>query len=110
MVSMDGFPDIKTYRIAKGLTQAEFAERVSAFGKRCSQSRVSQWESGTFGFTAAWATQVELATGGEVRREVLIFGAPQLPDYNASALVAPDRKHRFPHPKQNRHVRRGTSS
>lgn len=109
MVSMDGFPDIKTYRIARGLTQAEFAERVSAFGKRCSQSRVSQWESGTFGFTAAWATQVELATGGEVRREVLIFGAAQLPDANAPANPA-SGKHRVSHSDQDRHVRRGTSS
>lgn len=48
-----------------------------------------------------------------ISRDVLrpdLYGAPQLPDYNASALVAPDRKHRFSHPKQNRHVRRGASS
>jgi len=36
-----------------------------------------------------------------------LYGAPQLP---ASSLVAPDRKHRSVHPKQNRNVRRGTSS
>lgn len=74
MAGMSQFPDLKSYREAKSLTQAQMAELISSHGKPCGQSRVSQWENGQLGFTPEWATQIEIATGGELSRICLIFG------------------------------------
>lgn len=71
---MDRYPDLKTYRTAKGLTQAQLAELISAAGKAVTQGRVSQWENGSLGYTPEWATQIEAATGGAICRSDLIFG------------------------------------
>lgn len=71
---MNKYPDIKSYREANGLSQEKMAELISSYGKPCGQSRISQWENGQLGFTPKWATQVEIATGGELSRVCLIFG------------------------------------
>ncbi len=85
MSGMDQYPDLKTYREAKGLTQAQMADLISASGKRCGQGRVSQWESGQLGDTPEWATQIELATNGELDRVRLIFGPAPTPDAGEAA-------------------------
>lgn len=72
--------DIRTYRLAKGLTQAQFAELLAAYGPPAGQSHVSQWETGGMSITPDRATQIEAATGGEISKVDLIFGTPESRD------------------------------
>lgn len=60
--------DIPTYRKAKGLSQAAFAKHLTEAGYPCSQSLVSQWESGATTLTGEWCRDIEIATNGECTR------------------------------------------
>lgn len=61
--------DIRSYRLAHGLSQASFAALLTEKGYPCGQSLVSQWETGETRLTAEWARDIEIATGGVSHRE-----------------------------------------
>ena len=59
--------DILTYRKAKNLSQARFAEFLTANGSPATQGLVSQWEQGA-SIPAERVVEIEKATAGEIRR------------------------------------------
>lgn len=80
---------LAAYRKNHGLSQAKFAEQLTAAGFAATQSLVSQWETGEVQIPPERCVQIEQITAGGVRREDLrpdIFGP--LPDLSANAEPA----------------------
>ena len=68
---------ISEFRKFAGLSQAKFAELMTASGYSTTQALVSQWESGQVELTAERCRQIEEVTGGQVLRVTLrkdLFG------------------------------------
>lgn len=59
--------DILTYRQTAGISQAEFARRLSEAGHPCTQGLVSQWERGVINITAEWCVAFERVFPGMTR-------------------------------------------
>lgn len=69
--------NLSDYRKSERLSQAKFAERMTAAGFPTTQALVSQWESGAVEISAERCAQIEQVTAGVVTRIELrpdIFG------------------------------------
>jgi DNA-binding transcriptional regulator YdaS (Cro superfamily) len=62
--------DIPAYRKANALSQAKFAELLTAKGSPATQGLVSQWEQGAT-IPAERCVEIEAATDGEIKRSDL---------------------------------------
>lgn len=70
------------FRKSRQLSQAKFAERMTAAGFPTTQALVSQWESGVVEISAERCCQIEVVTEGAVLRVDLrpdIFGPMAFP-------------------------------
>lgn len=69
--------NLSDYRTANGISQARFAELLTAAGSPATQALISQWEKGSTKVTAERVAKIEEATAGAVTRHDLrpdIFG------------------------------------
>lgn len=71
--------DLRTYRTAQGLSQSEFARRLTVEGSPATQGLISQWEKGDVTVPAERCAVIEHLTDGHVTRHDLrpdLFGGP----------------------------------
>ena len=59
--------DVQSYRKKAAVSQAEFARQLTQSGFPCTQSLVSQWESGATKITAEWCVAFERIFPGMTR-------------------------------------------